>query len=111
MKPIIKLSSAALKKCREIITSNNSKGLHLSLSSGGCNGFEYNFQTIDNFDKVDEKVNIDGVEIIICNKSLLYLIGTKIDWKSDIMGSFFHFENPNAQSTCGCGTSFSTNTE
>ena len=49
----------------------------------------------------------DGVNVYICNKSLLFLIGTTIDWKKNIMGETFVFNNPNATSKCGCGSSFS----
>ena len=59
-------------------------------------------------DKLDEIVKVDDYEIHVCNSSLMHLLGTKIDWKEDIMGQGFHFENPMAQSKCGCGTSFSS---
>ena len=57
--------------------------------------------------KMDEIVKCEDINIIICNKSVMHLLGTTIDWKKDIMGESFHFENPNATSKCGCGTSFS----
>ena len=107
MNPIITLSKKAIEKCKLIIRDNNAKALKLSLNSGGCNGFEYKFSVTNNVcKKGDDKIVIDNLEIIICGKSLLYLIGTNIDWKSDLMGETFHFENPNAQAVCGCGTSF-----
>ena len=51
---------------------------------------------------------MDNVEIHVCNSSVMHLLGTKIDWTEDIMGQGFKFENPMAQSKCGCGTSFSS---
>ena len=53
-------------------------------------------------------MKIEDFEIHVCNNSIMHLLGTKIDWKEDIMGQGFHFENPMAQSKCGCGTSFSS---
>jgi iron-sulfur cluster assembly accessory protein len=108
MKQLITLSKNAIDACRKIVSINRDKVLKLSLKGGGCNGFEYRFNlSHPKLDKGDENIVIDGVEIQICGKSLMYLLGTEIDWKTDIMGSTFYFNNPNAQSTCGCGTSFS----
>ena len=56
--------------------------------------------------KGNELFNDSGVEIQICKKSLMYVIGTEIDWKKDIMGETFTFSNPLAKSSCGCGSSF-----
>ena len=53
-------------------------------------------------------MKIEDFEIRVCNNSIMHLLGTKIDWKEDIMGQGFHFEKPMAQSKCGCGTSFSS---
>ena len=53
-------------------------------------------------------VKIDNIEIHVCNKSLIHLLGTNIDWTEDIMGQGFTFQNPMAQASCGCGTSFSS---
>ena len=55
----------------------------------------------------DELVVIDNVPIVICGSSLMYLIGTELKWKTDIMGSGIEFKNPNATSSCGCGDTFS----
>ena len=57
--------------------------------------------------KLDEKINVDGVDIVICNKSLLHILGSEVRWKEDIMGSGIEFINPNATSSCGCGETFS----
>lgn len=60
----------------------------------------------ENTDKTNEIVKLDNINIVICNSSIFHLLGSKIDWKKNIMGEAFHFENPNATSKCGCGTSF-----
>ena len=106
-KNIINISSIALNKLKTIITENNMKAVRLSLKTGGCNGFEYKLEPIQKLDKNDEHFFKDGVNVYICNKSLLFLIGTTIDWKKNIMGETFVFNNPNATSKCGCGSSFS----
>ena len=104
---LINISSLALSKLKSIITENNMKAVRLSLKTGGCNGFEYNLEPTLTLEKDDEHFSKDGVNVYICSKSLLFLIGTDIDWKKNIMGETFVFNNPNATSKCGCGSSFS----
>tara|TARA_B100001989_G_C24332741_1_gene360882 strand:+ start:274 stop:618 length:345 start_codon:yes stop_codon:yes gene_type:complete len=106
-KKLISITSSALKQLKLIKNENNSIGILFSVKSGGCNGFEYNFKPINKFYKKDNIVVEDNLKIEICDKSLFYLLGTKIDWNQDIMGKRFIFENPIAQASCGCGTSFS----
>ena len=101
---------AACRRRREIkatIKKENSKGILFSVKGGGCNGFEYKFEGINKFTNNKNIVTEEGLKIEVCDKSLFYLLGTKIDWKEDIMGKGFIFENPTAQASCGCGTSFS----
>ena len=106
MKPLISLSKSALQQCRRILKTSEQKHLLLSLKSGGCSGFEYQFQTVNTVNVKDEIYQQDDVTINICHRSLLFLLGTHIDWKNDIMGTSFSFNNPNANQTCGCGSSF-----
>ena len=109
-KNIITVTKTALNQLKRI--SDNKKIL-FSLDAGGCNGFRYKIEPlIENKKKKEkeikmEKCIIDGIEINVCNKSLLYVIGTEIDWKEDYMGSRFEFNNPLAKSKCGCNSSFS----
>lgn len=77
------------------------------IKPGGCNGFDYIFEpTAQGPDKYDEVHEENNIKIVICGKSLMYLLGTKIDYKKSIMESSFTYKNPNAGSTCGCGSSF-----
>ena len=108
-KKIISVTCSALKQLKQIAENNNSIGILFSIKSGGCNGFEYKFEGINKFTNKDNIVIKDELKIEICDKSLLYLLGTNIDWKEDIMGKGFTFENPMANASCGCGTSFSVN--
>ena len=109
MKQLVSISSLALGKIRNIIKSNNSQAILLSIKGGGCNGFNYQLTPLDEnikIDKLDEIVKYDDVNVHLCGRSLMYLMGTHIDYKTDIMGERFDFSNDNISSKCGCGTSF-----
>ena len=106
-KKLITLSTAAIKQLKKIKAKEDSKGILFSIKSGGCNGFEYKFKGINEFENKNNIVTNNDLKIEICEKSLFYLLGTHIDWKKDIMGEAFVFENPMANASCGCGTSFS----
>ena len=106
-KNIITLTSLAIKKLKHITKQEKAKGILFSVKSGGCNGFEYKFETVNSFENEKNIVTEDGLTVEVCNKSVFFLLGTKIDWKEDIMGKGFIFDNPMAQASCGCGTSFS----
>ncbi len=106
-KSLIYVTNSALKQLRKIMLKDKSKGILFSVKSGGCNGFEYKFDTINTFENEENIFVKDDVKIEICNKSLFYLLETKVDWKEDIMGRGFKFENPMANASCGCGSSFS----
>jgi len=80
-----------------------------SCKSGGCNGFEYVLeQAEENTSDTELQKLENGVDLMICKKSMLNLVGTHIDWSDSLMGARFVFTNPNAQSVCGCGSTFST---
>ena len=83
----------------------------VSLKSGGCAGFEYDIRPVEAdeaLDPHDEVMTIgESVEVRVDKSSLLWLIGTEVDWVEDRMGSRFVFKNPNAEAQCGCGISFS----
>ena len=107
-KSVINVTSIAKKQLINIMNINKSKYILFNVEGGGCNGLKYNLEpNNDEPNKIDEMVKIDDLKINVCGKSLLYLLGTTIDWTEDIMGSRFTFENPNASAKCGCGTTFS----
>jgi iron-sulfur cluster assembly protein len=81
--------------------------LRVGVKGGGCSGFSYILDLTENQKDTDELVEQHGVKIICDPKSLLYLGGVTIDFKDELMGRGFVFSNPNASSTCGCGSSFS----
>jgi len=80
--------------------------LRVGVKGGGCSGFSYILDLTEVKKDTDEELEFHGVKIICDPKSLLYLNGTTIDFKDEIMGRGFVFTNPNANSTCGCGSSF-----
>ena len=110
-KQLIYITSKAITQLKKIQLERNAKGILFSVKSGGCNGFGYKFEPINTFEYEENILIQDGVKIEVCNKSLLYILGTRIDWKEDIMGRGFEFENPLAQASCGCGVSFSPKLE
>ena len=106
---LITASKTATDKLQDILQKSNKDAILFYVKGGGCNGFNYKLKpTNESPEKLDEVVHINNVKIHICNSSIMHLLGTHIDWKEDIMGQGFHFENPMAQSKCGCGTSFSS---
>ena len=92
------------------IIKQNGKSALLHVTNGGCNGFSYKFKILDKIEKpnnLDDQYKLDDkYNIYLCNKSIMWIIGTHIDYIDDIMGSRFDFLNPNIDSKCGCGTSF-----
>ncbi len=82
--------------------------LRVGVKGGGCSGFSYMLDlTEEPRGEMDEELESNGIKVLIDSKSLLYLEGTEIDFKDEMMQQGFVFKNPNATSSCGCGSSFS----
>ncbi len=108
---MITLSPTAVQEVKRLIEHEQKPGLGLrvGVKGGGCSGFSYQMGLEEASPKqYDSILEQDGVKIIIDAKSLLYLDGTTIDFKSGLMGGGFEFQNPMAKKSCGCGHSFST---
>lgn len=106
---MLKISSIAKNTILNIINKNDGNAAFLYLKGGGCNGFSYKFKILLNDEKpnkFDEVYNLGNKNLYICGKSMMFIIGTEIDYIEDIMGSRFDFKNPAIESKCGCGTSF-----
>ncbi len=80
--------------------------LRISVSGGGCSGFQYGFALDDRAEDGDIAVERDGAQVVIDGMSLLYMIGCEVDYVEDLTGAYFRVSNPNASSSCGCGNSF-----
>lgn len=107
----ISLSESAANEIKKIITEQNlpaaNTRLRVGVKGGGCSGFSYMLDlTEDPKGESDEELDSHGVKILVDMKSYLYLNGVEIDFKDEVMGRGFVFKNPNATSTCGCGSSF-----
>ncbi len=81
--------------------------LRVGVKGGGCSGFNYSLDLDQTKRESDESWDQHGIEVICDSRSLIYLDGTSIDFKDEVMGRGFVFNNPNATSSCGCGSSFS----
>jgi iron-sulfur cluster insertion protein len=101
-------TDAAAKKVSELIQEEDNPDLMLRvfISGGGCSGFQYGFTFDEKREEGDSSVENQGVMLVVDPMSVQYLIGAEIDYKEDLQGAQFIIRNPNASTTCGCGSSF-----
>ncbi len=106
--PLIFTDSAAAK-VRELIAEEGEDGLMLRvfISGGGCSGFQYGFTFDENLEDGDSVIENGGVKLLVDPMSYQYLVGAEIDYSEGLEGAQFVIRNPNAKTTCGCGSSFS----
>ena len=102
-------SDSAANKVKQLIEEEGNPGLKLRVfvTGGGCSGFQYGFTFDEVVNDDDTTMAKNGVTLLIDAMSLQYLVGAEIDYKEDLQGAQFVIKNPNATSTCGCGSSFS----
>ena len=105
----ISFTDAAAGKVAELVAEEGNPDLKLRVfvQGGGCSGFQYGFTFDELVNEDDTKMEKNGVTLLIDAMSLQYLVGAEIDYKDDLEGAQFVIRNPNAQTTCGCGSSFS----
>ncbi len=108
----LKVTEAAIKEVKNIMKEQELDKslayLRLGVKGGGCSGFSYTLDLTETFNEdSDEMVEIGDIRVICDPKSHIYLNGTELDFQDEIMGRGFVFNNPNATSSCGCGSSFS----
>lgn len=105
------LTETAAKEVKKIVVEQELDAekvrLRIGVKGGGCSGFSYILDLTETQKDTDEEFEQHGVKIIVDPKSLLYLNGVTVDFRDEIMGRGFVFNNPNASSSCGCGSSFS----
>ncbi len=106
---MITLTEKAIKHVHALLEQQGKQGygLRVGIAGGGCAGLSYKFSFDEKPAEKDKVLEHEGVRIFVDPKSYLYLNGMEIDYHSDLMSSGFTFNNPNAKSACGCGTSFS----
>ena len=102
-------TEAAAGKVSGLIEDEQNPNLKLRvyITGGGCSGFQYGFTFDESQAEDDTSVTKDGVTLLVDSMSFQYLVGAKIDYLEDLQGARFVIENPNATTTCGCGSSFS----
>lgn len=106
--PVVFTSSAAAKVADLIKEEGNPDlMLRLYIQGGGCSGFQYGFTFDESINEGDTSVVTDGVTLLIDPMSLQYLMGAEVDYTEGLQGAQFVIRNPNATTTCGCGSSFS----
>ena len=101
-------TSAAAAKVKSLIEEEDNDNLMLRvyITGGGCSGFQYGFTFDEDVNEGDTKVEKDGVTLLVDPMSFQYLVGAEIDYIDDLEGARFVIRNPNATTTCGCGSSF-----
>ncbi len=102
-------TDAAASKVSELLSEEHNPDLKLRvyISGGGCSGFQYGFTFDETIEEGDSQVENQGVTLVVDPMSVQYLMGAEIDYKDDLEGAQFVIRNPNAVTTCGCGSSFS----
>jgi len=109
MEAFVKVNPSAVAKVKELLAEEDNKELKLRMfvSGGGCSGFQYGFTFEEQANEDDWSFDFDGITLLIDPMSSQYLQGAEIDYTESLQGSQFSIKNPNAQTTCGCGSSFS----
>ena len=107
--PTLLFTDAAAHKVAELIReeANPNLKLRVFVQGGGCSGFQYGFTFDESIEEGDTQVTNGGVTLLIDPMSVQYLAGAEIDYREDLEGAQFVIRNPNASTTCGCGSSFS----
>jgi len=107
--PSLVFTDAAATKVAELIREEGNPNLKLRVfvQGGGCSGFQYGFTFDEAVEEGDMQVSNSGVTLLIDPMSVQYLLGAEIDYREDLEGAQFVIRNPNASTTCGCGSSFS----
>jgi len=106
---MINISESAKTKILDLLAEENNPELKLRtfVQGGGCSGFQYGFTFDEQQNEDDFEVPLGDYKVLVDAMSMTYLQGAEIDYKEDINGSQFSIKNPNATTTCGCGSSFS----
>ncbi|MCH7930061.1 MAG: iron-sulfur cluster insertion protein ErpA [Proteobacteria bacterium] len=104
----ITLTERAARRIADLVEQEGAPNgmLRVAVSGGGCSGFQYGFSLDHEVQEGDVVIERDQAQVVIDNLSLMYLAGSEVDYVTEIIGSYFTIKNPNATSSCGCGSSF-----
>jgi iron-sulfur cluster insertion protein len=105
---LVTMAPGAVAKIKELIAEENNPDLKLRMfvSGGGCSGMQYGFTFEEEVNEDDFNLEFDGISLLIDSMSSQYLQGAEVDYTESLQGSQFSIKNPQAQTTCGCGSSF-----
>ncbi len=106
---MIEVTSEASERIHALLSEDGkleSHGLRMKVIGGGCSGLQYQLSFDDMVREIDTEILIDGIKLIVDEKSALYLVGSRLNFVDTLEESGFKIENPNASNTCGCGQSF-----
>jgi iron-sulfur cluster insertion protein len=106
---LVKMAPGAIAKVKELLEEENNPNLKLRMfvSGGGCSGMQYGFTFEEEVNEDDFDLEFDGIHVLVDSMSSQYLQGAEVDYTESLQGSSFSIKNPNAQTSCGCGSSFS----
>jgi iron-sulfur cluster insertion protein len=106
---VITITKEATSKISDIVAEENNLNLKLRLyvQGGGCSGFQYGFALEEESSEDDIEFKSDSITLVVDHMSYQYLEGSTVDYKDELYGASFTIKNPNAETTCGCGSSFS----
>ena len=108
MTDTVSITPRAATRIRDIVAAEpGATALRVAVEGGGCSGFQYDFKLDSQRAQDDLVIERDGATVLIDSVSLVYMGGSEIDFVDDLIGASFKINNPNAKSSCGCGTSFS----
>tara|TARA_B110000503_G_scaffold81449_1_gene124545 strand:- start:7761 stop:8093 length:333 start_codon:yes stop_codon:yes gene_type:complete len=109
---MITLTPTATQQINDLCQENNCYAISLNLKGGGCAGFEYDWGTVTTEEEIEKKdivIDAGAGKFVVGSTSLMFLIGTEVDYVKSLTGSNFEINNPNAKSACGCGVSVNFN--
>jgi len=104
-KPAVTLTPAAVQQIARLMATKGTQGLRIGVKKGGCAGMEYTMEYATAINPMDAVVEQDGARVLIAPLAQMFLIGTEIDYQTDLLEAGFRFTNPNVAEACGCGES------
>ena len=102
---VVFLTESAKEQMQNMLTEHNKPAIKLALQGGGCAGFKYDWSLEDSLNDDDEVIELQNGKFLIDGMSIMYLIGSTVDYKKEVFGSYFDIKNPASTSSCVCGDS------